>query len=90
MCLPSNAPPTFFCHPPCEIQVIVLPIVGNAAEHASALLFAVRDKMDIALGVAVGAWQIISNSMQGRRPSASVTMLIGSLIYQEGVLNRSS
>lgn len=37
------------------ISVIVLPIVGNAAEHASALLFAMRNKMDIALGVAVGS-----------------------------------
>lgn len=27
------------------ISVIVLPIVGNAAEHASAIMFAVKDKL---------------------------------------------
>jgi Ca2+:H+ antiporter len=37
------------------ISVIVLPIVGNAAEHASAVMFAMKNKMDIALGVAVGS-----------------------------------
>lgn len=34
---------------------ILLPIVGNAAEHASALIFARRDQMDIALGISVGS-----------------------------------
>jgi hypothetical protein len=33
---------------------IVVPIVGNAAEHASALIFAVKNRMEISLGVAVG------------------------------------
>ena len=37
------------------ISVIVLPIVGNAAEHASAVMFAMKNKMDISLGVAVGS-----------------------------------
>jgi Ca2+:H+ antiporter len=37
------------------LAAIVLPIVGNAAEHASAISFAVRNKMDIALAVAVGS-----------------------------------
>ncbi|KAK3273370.1 hypothetical protein CYMTET_18384, partial [Cymbomonas tetramitiformis] len=37
------------------ISVIILPIVGNAAEHASAVIFAMKDKMDIAIGVAVGS-----------------------------------
>lgn len=27
------------------ISVILLPIVGNAAEHASAIMFAVKDKL---------------------------------------------
>jgi Ca2+:H+ antiporter len=27
------------------ISVIILPIVGNAAEHASAIMFAVKDKL---------------------------------------------
>ncbi|XP_068636901.1 vacuolar cation/proton exchanger 5-like [Aristolochia californica] len=37
------------------ISVILLPIVGNAAEHASAVMFAMKDKLDISLGVAIGS-----------------------------------
>lgn len=37
------------------ISVIILPIVGNAAEHASAIVFAMKDKLDISLGVAIGS-----------------------------------
>lgn len=37
------------------ISVILLPIVGNAAEHASAIIFAIKDKLDISLGVAIGS-----------------------------------
>ncbi|RDY01543.1 Vacuolar cation/proton exchanger 2, partial [Mucuna pruriens] len=42
------------------ISVILLPIVGNAAEHASAIMFAVKDKLDITIGVAVGSSTQIS------------------------------
>lgn len=37
------------------IGLILLPIVGNAAEHATAVTVAVKDKMDLAIGVAVGS-----------------------------------
>eukprot|EP00803_Ostreobium_quekettii_P009998 evm.model.scf_3183.2 EVM.evm.TU.scf_3183.2 scf_3183:3245-10191(-) len=37
------------------LSTIVLPIVGNAAEHASAILFAYKNRMEITLGVAVGS-----------------------------------
>lgn len=37
------------------ISVILLPLVGNAAEHASAVMFAMKNKMDISLGVAIGS-----------------------------------
>jgi Ca2+:H+ antiporter len=37
------------------IGAIIIPIIGNAAEHASAVLFAYRNKMDISLGVAIGS-----------------------------------
>ncbi|KAL3638329.1 Vacuolar cation/proton exchanger 5 [Castilleja foliolosa] len=37
------------------ISVILLPIVGNAAEHAGAIMFAVKDKLDISLAVAIGS-----------------------------------
>uniref|UniRef100_A0A0L0P376 Vacuolar calcium ion transporter n=1 Tax=Candidozyma auris TaxID=498019 RepID=A0A0L0P376_CANAR len=36
------------------IGLIVIPIVGNAAEHATAVIVAMKDKMDLAIGVAVG------------------------------------
>ncbi|KAG2678322.1 hypothetical protein I3760_12G138600 [Carya illinoinensis] len=42
------------------ISVIFFPIVGNAAEHASAIMFAVKDKLDISLGVAIGSSTQIS------------------------------
>ncbi|CAI0540862.1 unnamed protein product [Linum tenue] len=42
------------------IGVILLPIVGNAAEHASAIMFAMKDKLDISLGVAIGSSTQIS------------------------------
>merc|ERR1719440_855627 len=37
------------------IGVILLPIVGNAAEHATAVTCAYKGMMDLALGVAVGS-----------------------------------
>jgi Ca2+:H+ antiporter len=37
------------------IGMFVVAIVGNAAEHASAVLFAIRNKMDIALEIAFGS-----------------------------------
>lgn len=37
------------------IGSIIIPIVGNAAEHASALIFASKNKLDIAISVAVGS-----------------------------------
>jgi len=37
------------------VGLILLPIVGNAAEHATSIVVAVRDKMDLAIGVAVGS-----------------------------------
>ncbi|XP_062211479.1 vacuolar cation/proton exchanger 2 isoform X2 [Phragmites australis] len=42
------------------ISVILLPIVGNAAEHASAIMFAMKNKLDITLGVAIGSSTQIS------------------------------
>ena len=37
------------------VSCILLPIAGNAAEHASALIFAWRDRLDVSIGVAVGS-----------------------------------
>jgi Ca2+:H+ antiporter len=37
------------------VGVIVVAIIGNAAEHSSAILMALRNKMDISIGIAVGS-----------------------------------
>ncbi|HKR00702.1 MAG TPA: calcium/proton exchanger [Pyrinomonadaceae bacterium] len=37
------------------VGVIVVAIIGNAAEHSSAILMAMRDKMDLSLGIALGS-----------------------------------
>ncbi|RZB52849.1 Vacuolar cation/proton exchanger 3 isoform B [Glycine soja] len=37
------------------LSIILLPIVGNAAEHAGAIIFAFKNKLDISLGVALGS-----------------------------------
>ncbi|XP_057724441.1 vacuolar cation/proton exchanger 3-like [Arachis stenosperma] len=42
------------------ISLILLPIVGNAAEHAGAIIFAFKNKLDISLGVAMGSATQIS------------------------------
>jgi len=35
--------------------LILIPVIGNAAEHASAVFFAIRDKLDVTLEIAVGS-----------------------------------
>lgn len=37
------------------IGLIVIPIVGNAAEHVTSVFVAMKDKMDLALSVAIGS-----------------------------------
>jgi Ca2+:H+ antiporter len=37
------------------VGVIVVAIIGNAAEHSSAVMMAMRDKMDLTLGIALGS-----------------------------------
>jgi len=40
--------------------MILLPIVGNAAEHLTAVTVSIKNKMDLAIGVAVGSSQQIA------------------------------
>jgi Ca2+:H+ antiporter len=42
------------------VGLILLPIVGNAVEHVTAVTVAMKDKMDLAMGVAVGSCTQIS------------------------------
>lgn len=40
---------------PIFVGLILIPVIGNAAEHASAVFFAVRNKLDVTLEIAVGS-----------------------------------
>ena len=37
------------------VGLILIPIIGNAAEHSSAVLMAMKNRMDLAVGIAVGS-----------------------------------
>jgi Ca2+:H+ antiporter len=37
------------------VGLIVVPIIGNAAEHSSAIMFALRNKVDVTLEIAIGS-----------------------------------
>ena len=37
------------------VSAILVPIAGNAAEHTSALIFAYKNRLDLALGICVGS-----------------------------------
>jgi len=61
--------------------VILLPIVGNAAEHATAVTVAMKNKMDLAVSVAVGS------SLQIALFVAPVLVIVGWLLGQPMDLN---
>jgi Ca2+:H+ antiporter len=52
---------------PLFVGVILLPIIGNAAEHATAVTMAMRNKMDIAIGICTSS-------------SAQVALFVGPVI----------
>ncbi|HEY1161519.1 MAG TPA: calcium/proton exchanger [Candidatus Dormibacteraeota bacterium] len=41
--------------PPIFVGLIIIPIIGNAAEHSSAVFFAIKNRLDITLEIAVGS-----------------------------------
>ncbi len=56
------------------LGLIVLPIAGNACEHITAVFVAAKDKMDLAIGVALGSSIQVSftrRRRQGRRALAA-------------------
>jgi Ca2+:H+ antiporter len=61
--------------------VILLPIIGNAAEHATAVTVAIKDKMDLSVSVAVGS------SMQIALFVAPVLVIAGWIMGQPMDLN---
>lgn len=61
------------------VGLILLPIVGNAAEHATAVTVAIKDKMDLAIGVAVGS------SMQIALLVLPLVVVIGWIAGKDGM-----
>ncbi|HIK46394.1 MAG TPA: calcium/proton exchanger, partial [Leptolyngbyaceae cyanobacterium M65_K2018_010] len=64
--------------------IILLPIVGNAAEHATAVTVAMKDKMDLSISVAVGS------SLQIALFVVPVLVLVGWAVGQPMNLNFST
>ncbi|KAL6756794.1 CAX family of cation antiporter, membrane protein [Haematococcus lacustris] len=63
------------------LAVIVLPIAGNACEHITAVLVAAKNKMDLALGIAIGS------SLQIALFAIPLCVLVGWAMGQDLSLN---
>jgi len=66
------------------IGLILLPIVGNAAEHVTAIVVAYKGKMDLAIGVAIGS------SLQIALFVTPFLVILGWIIGQEMTLHFKS
>ena len=55
------------------VGLIVVPIIGNAAEHSSAVMMALKNRMDLSVGIAIGS-------------STQVALLIAPLLVFLGLL----
>merc|ERR550537_1609674 len=62
------------------IGIVILPIIGNAAEHYTAIVVAGQNKMDLSLGVAVGS------SCQMALLVTPFTVLVGWVLDREMTL----
>jgi Ca2+:H+ antiporter len=58
------------------VGLILIPIIGNAAENSSAILMALRNRMDLALNIAVGS------SIQVALLIAPLLVLLGMAFHQ--------
>ena len=65
------------------VGLIILPIVGNAAEHVCAVTVATKNKMDLAIGVAVGS------SIQIALFVTPVIVLLGWILQKDMTLHFS-
>ena len=63
------------------VGIILLPIVGNAVEHITAITVAQKDKMDLAMGIAVGSCTQISLFV------VPLTVLVGWMVDRKMNLN---
>jgi Ca2+:H+ antiporter len=58
------------------VGMILIPIIGNAAENSSAILMALRNRMDLALNIAIGS------SIQVALLIAPLLVLLGMVFHQ--------
>ncbi|HKN58259.1 MAG TPA: cation transporter, partial [Gemmatimonadaceae bacterium] len=58
------------------VGLILIPIIGNAAENSSAILMAMRNRMDLALNIAIGS------SIQVALLIAPLLVLLGMAFHQ--------
>jgi len=58
------------------VGLILIPIIGNAAENSSAIVMAVRNRMDLALNIAIGS------SIQVALLIAPLLVLLGMVFHQ--------
>lgn len=58
------------------VGLIVIPIIGNAAEHSSAILMAMRSRMDLAVNIAIGS------SIQVALLIAPILVFLGMAFHQ--------
>eukprot|EP00984_Skeletonema_dohrnii_P015383 scaffold6630_cov125-Skeletonema_dohrnii-CCMP3373.AAC.5 len=62
------------------VGLIILPVVGNAVEHISAVSVAMKDKMDLALGVTVVIGWFTGREMTMKFPQFEVALYLMSVI----------
>ena len=58
------------------LGLILIPIIGNAAENSSAIITAMRNRMDLALNIAIGS------SIQAALMIAPLLVLLGMVFHQ--------
>jgi len=63
------------------VGLIILPIVGNAVEHITAITVAMKNKMDLAMGIAIGSCTQISLFV------VPLTVLVGWVFDKDMTLN---
>jgi len=63
---------------PVFIGLVIIPIVGNVAEHSSALYIAIRDRVDLSMAIALGS------SIQVATLVAPILVLV-SLFYSKNL-----
>lgn len=81
------------------IGLVLVPIVGNVAEHASAIVMAAKGKMDIAIGIALGSsiqiamfampFTVIVSFFWGKELNMNLTPFVAGCLFATVLLTHS-